>query len=43
MLLQKVDKMCDAYRSRHLTLMGRACIANIVICAQLWYVGAVAV
>ena len=43
MLLQKVDKMCDAYRSRHLTLIGRACIANIVICAQLWYVGAVAV
>ena len=36
MLKQKVDKMCDAYRSRHLTLLGRACIANVVICAQLW-------
>ena len=31
MLKQKVDKMCDAYRSRHLTLRGRACIANVVI------------
>ena len=31
MLKQKVDKMCDAYRSRHLTLLGRACIANVVI------------
>ena len=43
MLKQKVDKMCDAYRSRHLTLLGRACIANVVICAQLWYVAAVIV
>jgi len=34
---------CDAYRSRHLTLIGRACIASIVICAQLWNVVAVAV
>ena len=43
MLKQKVDKMCDSYRSRHLTLLGRACICNVVICAQLWYVGAVTV
>ena len=43
MLKQKVDKMCDAYRSRHLTLLGRACIVNTVICAQLWYVAAVIV
>ena len=41
--MQKVDKMCDAYRSRHLTLLGRTCIANVVICAQLWYVAAVIV
>ena len=41
MLKLKVDKMCDAYRSRHLTLLGRACICNVVICAQLWYVAAV--
>lgn len=41
MLMQKVTKSCNLFRCRYLTLRGRACIANVVICAQLWYVGAV--
>ena len=41
MLMQKVEKSCNLFSSRYLTLRGRAVIANIVICAQLWYVGAI--
>jgi len=43
MLKQKVDKMCNAYSHRHLTLLGRVYICNVVTCTQLWYVGAVTV
>jgi len=38
-VLGKVKRTANLYQGRQLTLAGRATVANIAICSQLWYVG----
>jgi hypothetical protein len=39
MLVAKVKKMANFYCGRWMTLEGRTRLTNVVMCAQLWYVG----